>query len=212
MLIINCAQTVAAIAPVLNTCPFEMPKSGKIVFRKRGGATALLIATSGSGSVALSATWTTMLAASDETKAIATAKVTSINITAPEVPLVDSGSSTGIQRTRTVVPPAQFSCRMFGVTPAFVAELKKLSQFSYALMGDTNLEAFIFDEKNNIFCLKNSTAATGIPIYNLEFSSTAIEDGEDFSNPMIKFQMQHAWDDTLEKVACSFTAMTTLVN
>lgn len=172
----------------------------------------MLIATSGSGSVALSATWTTMLTATDETKAIATAKVTSIAVPAIEIPKVDSGSSSGIQRVRTVIPSTTLTCKMFGVTPAFVESLRPLGQFSYAMMGDTDLEMFIVDEKNNIFALKASTAATGIPCYNVEFTSTSIEDGEDFTSYMVKVELAHGWDRTLEKVACSFNTMTVIAN
>lgn len=212
MLNINCSQTIASIVPILNACPFEVPKSGKLLFRKRTGATSLLIATSGSGSVALSATWTGVLTASDETKALVASKVTGINVPAIDLPKVDSGSANGVQRVRTVVPATSLTGRMFGADPAFVKEFRKLANFSYAYTGPTNLEVFIFDEKNNIFCLKNDTAATGIPIYNLEVTSLSIEDAEDFSNYVIRFDLPHGWDDNLTKVACSFDIMSVLVN
>lgn len=211
MLTINCSQTIASVAPTLNTCPFTVPKSGKFIFGRRTGAVAKLIATSGTGSVALLATWTDLLAETDETKVIATAKVTNITLPSTEVPTTDSGSSNGVPRVRTVVPSVQLTAKMFGVSPAFVKELRELSQFSYGMMNDTDLEVFILDENYNIYCLKNSTAATGIPVWNLEFSSTSIDEGEDFTNYMVKFTLAHGWDDNLEKVTTAFH-MTSIAN
>lgn len=211
MITINCSQTIAGVSPTLNTCPFEVPKSGKLIFEKRSTATAKLIATTGTGSVALLATWTPLLTAVDETKVIASAKITNVTLPSTEVPKTDSGSSNGVQRTRLVVPAVTFSARMFGVTPAFVKELKELSQFSYGMMNDTDLGVYILDEKNNIYCLKSSTAATSIPIWNLEFSSLSIEEGEDFASYMVKFDLAHGWDENLEKVATAYN-MTSIVN
>lgn len=211
MITINCSQTIASVSPTLNTCPFEVPKSGKLIFEKRSAATAKLIATTGTGSVALLATWTPLLTAVDETKVIASAKITNVTLPSTEVPKTDSGSSNGVQRTRLVVPAVTFSARMFGVTPAFVKELKELSQFSYGMMNDTDLGVYILDEKNNIYCLKSSTAATSIPIWNLEFSSLSIEEGEDFASYMVKFDLAHGWDENLEKVATAYN-MTSIVN
>jgi hypothetical protein len=211
MITINCSQTIAGVAPTLNTCPFEVPKSGKFIFGKRTGAAAKLIATTGDGSVALLATWTALLAETDETKVIASAKVTNIALPSTEVPKTDSGSTNGVQRVRLVVPAVTLTAKMFGVTPAFVKELRELSQFSYGMMNDTDLEVFILDEKNNIYCLKSSTAATGIPIWNLEFSSLSIEEGEDFASYMVKFDLAHGWDENLEKVPTAFN-MASIVN
>jgi glycosyltransferase involved in cell wall biosynthesis len=88
---------------------------------------------------------------------------------------------------------------------------ENMNNFSLGMMNDTDLGVFILDEKNNIYCLKSSTAALPIPVYNLEFSSLTIEEGEDFANYMVKFDLAHGWDRTLEKVATEFN-MTSIVN
>lgn len=177
---------IASAVTVLNPCPSDVGQIQKLVFWRRGQNIGTL-------ATALTSTaWTTLLAATGDTKAIVTPFLGNA-----ELPTNDAREFGGGNETRWGAP-----IRKGGGSAVFSASMYQEDQDVIAALKALACEALdvIFINESNQFVYSDTSTFSGFEVANgtLFISDKGFGGLDDPDSNMIMFNVKPNWSDTLE--------------
>ena len=186
-----CCPTSAAIASVvtvLNPCPADVGQIQKLVFWRRGQALT------GVATAIVLGTWTTLLAAADDTKAIVTPFIANVELAASEPREFGGGNETRWGA----------SIRKGGSSPVFTASMYQEDQdviTALKLLACEALDVVMVNESNQfVYSDNGATAFAGFQVANVSFyvSDKGIGGLDDADVNTITFNLKPNWSNNLE--------------
>ena len=180
------ATAIASAVTVLNPCPDDIGQIQKMVFWRRGQTIASV------ATAIISTTWTTLLAATGDTKAIPTPFLANVVIPASEAREFGGGNETRwgapIRKGGSTVP---VTATMYQVDQDTITALKKLACES--------LDVLFINESNQIV-YSDATNVSGFQVVNnsLYVSDKGVGGLDDADQNMITFNLKPNWSNTLE--------------
>jgi len=180
---------IASVVTTLNPCPSDVGQIQKLVFWRRGQTATVASA------LTLTA-WTTLLAATGDTKAIVSPFIANVELAASEPREFGGGNE-----TRWGAP-----IRKGGSSPVFSASMYQIDQDVIAALKDLACEPLdvIFINESNQFAYSDTSGGTaafyGFEIANVSFfvSDKGIGGLDDADKNNIMFNLKPNWSDTLE--------------
>ena len=177
---------IASVVTVLNPCAEDVGQIQKLVFWRRGNSMAVASATT------LTA-WTTLLAATGDTKAIVSPFIANV-----ELPMSEAREFGGGNETRWGSP-----IRKGGTSPVFSASIHQYDQDTIAALKKLRCESLdvIFINEANQFAYSDAdTAFSGFRVVNnsLFVSDKSFGGLDDADQNMITFNLEPNWSDPLE--------------
>jgi hypothetical protein len=199
-----CCPTPTAIASVvtlLNPCPADVGQIQKMVFWRRGNTIASV------ATALISTTWTTLLAATGDTKAIVTPFVANV-----EIPPSESREFGGGNETRNGAPIRKGSSST-PVLASMYQEDQDVITALKALRCETLDVLFINEANQLIYSDGGSTTVGGFEVAenSLNVSDKGIGGLDDADQNTIMFNLKPNWSDTLEITVAS-TFLLDMVN
>lgn len=181
---------IASAVTVLNPCPSDVGQIQKLVFWRRGQSIASL------ATAIIQTTWTTLLAATGDTKAVVSPFIANVELAASEPREFGGGNE-----TRWGAP-----IRKGGGTSVFTASIYQEDQDVIALLKDLACESIdvVMINEANQFVYSDTLAGTA-GFYGFEVASVSFNvsdkgigglDDADVNN--IIFNLKPNWSDTLE--------------
>jgi len=188
-----CCPTPTAIASavtVLNPCPSDVGQIQKLVFWRRGNSIASV------ATAVISTTWTTLLAATGDTKAIVSPFIANVELAPSEAREFGGGNE-----TRWGAP-----IRKGGQSPVFSASIYQEDQDVIAALKDLfceSLDVIMINESNQLVYSDTSGGTAGFYGFEIANASLFVSDKgigglEDADANMIMFNLKPNWSDTLE--------------
>jgi len=180
------ATAIASAVTVLNPCPDDIGQIQKMVFWRRGQTIASV------ATAIIPSTWTTLLAATGDTKAIPTPFLANVVIPASEAREFGGGNETRwgapIRKGGSTVP---VTATMYQVDQDTITALKKLACES--------LDVLFINESNQIV-YSDATNVSGFQVVNnsLYVSDKGVGGLDDADQNMITFNLKPNWSNTLE--------------
>jgi len=180
------ATAIASAVTVLNPCPDDIGQIQKMVFWRRGQTIASV------ATAIISTTWTTLLAATGDTKAIPTPFLANVVIPASEAREFGGGNETRwgapIRKGGSTVP---VTATMYQVDQDTITALKKLACES--------LDVLFINESNQIV-YSDASNVSGFQVVNnsLYVSDKGVGGLDDADQNMITFNLKPNWSNTLE--------------
>ena len=180
------ATAIESAVTVLNPCPDDVGQIQKMVFWRRGQTIASV------ATAIISTTWTTLLAATGDTKAVVTPFMANVVIPPNESREFGGGNETRwgapIRKGGSSVP---VTASMYQVDQDTITALKKLRCES--------LDVLFINEANQIV-YSDSTTVSGFQVAenSLFVSDKGIGGLDDADQNMITFNLKPNWSDTLE--------------
>ncbi len=177
---------IASAVTVLNPCPADVGQIQKLVFWRRGQSMSV-------ASSITSTAWTTLLAATGDTKAIVTPFLANVELAASEAREFGGGNET---RWGAVI-------RKGGSSPVFTASMYQEDQdviTSLKALACEALDVIFINESNQFVYSDSASAFDGFQIANVSFfvSDKGIGGLEDADMNTITFNVKPNWSDTLE--------------
>lgn len=177
---------IASAVTVLNPCTSDVGQIQKLVFWRRGQNIGTL-------ATALTSTaWTTLLAATGDTKAIVTPFLGNVKL-----PTNEAREFGGGNETRWGAP-----IRKGGSSPVFSASMYQEDQDVIAALKALACEALdvIMINESNQFVYSDSSTFSGFEVANgsLFISDKGVGGLDDPDSNMIMFNVKPNWSDTLE--------------
>ena len=178
---------IASAVTVLNPCPSDVGQIQKLVFWRRGQSIASV------ATAVISTTWTTLLAATGDTKAIVTPFIANVELAASEPREFGGGNE-----TRWGAP-----IRKGGSSPVFTASMYQVDQDVIAALKDLACEALdvvMINESNQFVYSDAGAVFAGFQVANVSFfvSDKGIGGLDDADMNTITFNLKPNWSDTLE--------------
>ena len=178
---------IASAVTVLNPCPADVGQIQKLVFWRRGQSIASV------ATAVISTTWTTLLAATGDTKAIVTPFIANVELAASEPREFGGGNE-----TRWGAP-----IRKGGSSPVFTASMYQIDQDVIAALKDLACEALdvvMINESNQFVYSDAGAVFAGFQVANVSFfvSDKGIGGLDDADMNTITFNLKPNWSDTLE--------------
>jgi len=202
MSLVICCPSPTAIASavtVLNPCPEDIGQIQKMVFWRRGQTIASV------ATALISTTWTTLLAAADDTKAIVTPFLANVEI-APSEPREFGGGN----ETRNGAP-----IRKGGATVQVSASIYQYDQDTItalkALRCETLDVLFINESDQLIYSDSSNVSGFHVAENSLFVSDKGVGGLDDADQNMLIFNLKPNWSDTLE-VTVATTFLLDMVN
>jgi hypothetical protein len=189
-------------------CGVRFDQIVKMAFQREGNSFPSL---SGSGGITVQASWTPLLAASDDTKIVVSNYFAGLVIPGSEGQFEGGNDNTTISGVRLY--KGENGVTVTGVMrnlPSDVrAALRAYSQESLSSIGATNLTAYFFTRPGleKIIALKVGTTYKGIPIYNFRIASP---DSQGFNADNIinfSFDLLPDWDENVEVLSPAFNPL-----
>ena len=186
--------TILSAVTVLNPCPEELGQIQKMVFWRTGNTTSV-------ASAIISTTWTTLLAATGDTKAIVSPFLGGVVIPPSEAREFGGGNETRygapIRKGGASVP---VTANMYSYDQDTITAFKKLRCES--------LEVLFINEANQIIYSDNSTFS-GFPIIanTLFVSDKGVGGLDDADHNVLMFNLKPNWSDTLEVTTATTFAL-----
>jgi len=188
-----CCPTPTALesaVTVLNPCPADVGQIQKLVFWRRGQSIASL------ATAIISTTWTTLLSAADDTKALVTPFVANVELAASEAREFGGGNE-----TRWGSP-----IRKGGSSPVFTASMYQEDQDVIAALKQLaceSLDVVMINESNQFVYSDTSGGTAGFYGFEVANGSLFVSDKgvgglDDADQNMITFNLKPNWSDTLE--------------
>ena len=178
---------IASAVTVLNPCPSDFGQVQKLVFWRRGQSIASL------ATAVISTTWTTLLAATGDTKAIV-----SPFLGAPELPASEPREFGGGNDTRWGA-----AIRKGGTSPVFAAQMYQYDQDVITALKALACEALdvVFINESNQFGY--SDASSNFKGFEIAAGSFFVSDKsfgglDDADANMITFNLKPNWSNTFE--------------
>ena len=179
---------IASVVTTLNPCLADAGQIVKMVFWRAGNTIA------SEATAIISTTWTTLLAATGDTKAIVSPFVGSVEIPPSEAREFGGGNETPFGApTRKGGTSVQVSATMYSEDQDVITSLKELAC--------ENLEVIFINESDQlIYSDGGSTTVGGFPIakHSLFISDKGFGGFNDPDTNMITFNLKPNWSDTLE--------------
>ena len=177
---------IASAVTVLNPCPSDVGQIQKLVFWRRGQSIASL------ATAIISTTWTTLLAATGDTKAVVSPFIANVELAASEPREFGGGNE-----TRWGAP-----IRKGNSTSVFSASMYQVDQDVIALLKDLAcepLDVVMINEANQfVYSDTNSFSGFEIASVSLNVSDKGIGGLDDADVNNIVFNLKPNWSDTLE--------------
>jgi len=177
---------IASAVTVLNPCPSDVGQIQKLVFWRRGQNIGTL-------ATALTSTaWTTLLAATGDTKAIVTPYLGNVELAASDPREFGGGNETrGGAPIRKGGSSSVFSAAMYQEDQDVITALKALAC--------EPLDVVMINESNQ-FVYSDTSTFSGFEVANgsLFISDKGVGGLDDPDSNMIKFNVKPNWSDTLE--------------
>ena len=177
---------IASAVTVLNPCPSDVGQIQKLVFWRRGQSIASL------ATAIIQTTWTTLLAATGDTKAVVSPFIANVELAASEPREFGGGNE-----TRWGAP-----IRKGNSTSVFSAPMYQVDQDVIALLKDLAcepLDVVMINEANQfVYSDTNSFSGFEIASVSLNVSDKGIGGLDDPDVNNIVFNLKPNWSDTLE--------------
>jgi len=178
---------IASAVTVLNPCPSDVGQIQKLVFWRRGQSIASL------ATAIISSTWTTLLAATGDTKAVVTPFLGNV-----ELPPGDAREFGGGNETRWGAPIRKgggspvFSASMYQEDQDVITALKALACEALDVVMINESNQFVYSDASSSF--KGFEVAAG----TMFISDKGVGGLDDPDSNMITFNLKPNWSDTLE--------------
>ena len=178
---------IASAVTVLNPCPADVGQIQKLVFWRRGQSIASV------ATAIISTTWTTLLAATGDTKAIVSPFVANVEIAPSEAREFGGGNE-----TRWGAP-----IRKGGSSTVFSASIYQEDQDVITLLKALrceSLDVLFINESNQLIYSDAGSVVAGFQIAanSLNVSDKGIGGLDDADQNKIMFNLKPNWSDTLE--------------
>ena len=177
---------IASAVTVLNPCPSDVGQIQKLVFWRRGQAIASV------ATAVIQTTWTTLLAATGDTKAVVSPFIANV-----ELPVSEPREFGGGNETRWGAP-----IRKGGSTSMFKASIYQVDQDVIAALKDLACEALdvVMINESNQFVYSDTSGFTGFEVAanSLFVSDKGIGGLDDADQNTIQFNLKPEWSNTLE--------------
>lgn len=201
---IICPAPAALAAIPAQSCPFRMDQIVRFAFGRRA-----VPAFATEAALKLLATWTTLIAAADNTKVVMSPLFAGMVIPGSEGVFVGGGDNTTFNGIRQYQGEANVTVTgtFTNMSPAVKAALDLLTQESLAsAVGVSNLEVVMFN-KDGFAATKNLDF---IPIYNFRLSSRASEGLNANDVHAFSFDMLPDWETGLQMTKLGFDPLTAI--
>ena len=177
---------MASAVTVLNPCPSDVGQIQKLVFWRRG-QTIPSVATA-----VIQTTWTTLLAATGDTKALVSPFIANVEVAASEPREFGGGNE-----TRWGAP-----IRKGNASTVFTASIYQEDQDVIAALKDLACEALdvVMINESNQFIYSDTSGFSGFEIANASFNASdkGIGGLDDADVNNIVFNLKPEWSNTLE--------------
>ena len=177
---------IASAVTVLNPCPSDVGQIQKLVFWRRGQAIASV------ATAVIQTTWTTLLAATGDTKAVVTPFIANVELPVSEPREFGGGNET---RWGALI-------RKGGSTSMFKASIYQEDQDVIAALKDLACEALdvVMINESNQFIYSDTSGFTGFEVAanSLFVSDKGIGGLDDPDQNTIQFNLKPEWSNTLE--------------
>ena len=177
---------IASAVTVLNPCPADVGQIQKLVFWRRGQSIASV------GTAVIQTTWTTLLAATGDTKAVVSPFIANVEVGASEPREFGGGNE-----TRWGAP-----IRKGGSSTVFTASIYQEDQDVIAALKDLACESLdvVMINESNQFVYSDTSGFTGFEVASnsLFVSDKGIGGLDDADQNMITFNLKPEWSNTLE--------------
>ena len=177
---------IASAVTVLNPCPSDVGQIQKLVFWRRGQSIASV------ATAVIQTTWTTLLAATGDTKAVVTPFIANVELVASEPREFGGGNE-----TRWGAP-----IRKGGGSSMFKASIYQEDQDVIAALKDLACEALdvVMINESNQFIYSDTSGFTGFEVAanSLFVSDKGIGGLDDADQNTIQFNLKPEWSNTLE--------------
>lgn len=178
---------IASAVTVLNPCPDDVGQIQKLVFWRRGQSIASV------ATAVISSTWTTLLAATGDTKAVVSPFIANVELAPSEAREFGGGNE-----TRWGAP-----IRKGGSSPAFSASMYQVDQDTITALKDLrceSLDVVFINEANQFVYSDAGSVFAGFEIANnsLFVSDKGIGGLDDADQNTIMFNLKPDWSNTLE--------------
>ena len=192
--------SIASAVTVLNPCASDVGQIQKLVFWRRGQSIASL------ATAIISTTWTTLLAAADDTKAIVSPFIANV-----ELPASEAREFGGGNETRWGAP-----IRKGGSSSAFTASIYQEDQDVIAALKDLaceSLDVLFINEANQLVYSDAGSVVAGFQIAanSLYVSDKGVGGLDDADQNTIMFNLKPEWSNTLE-ISTETTFLLDMVN
>jgi len=182
---------IASAVTVLNPCPADVGQIQKLVFWRRGQSIASVT------TALISTTWTTLLAAADDTKALVTPLIHN-----PDIPAGDPREFGGGNETQwgaTLRKGAQspvLSFMMLAEDQDVITALKKLKCEALDVLMINEANQLIYSDSSNV---------SGFPVVanSLFVGDKKVGGFEEYDSNALIFNLKPNWSDTLEITVAS---------
>ena len=177
---------MASVVTVLNPCIQDVGQIQKLVFWRRGNSISV-------ASALTSTAWTTLLAATGDTKAIVTPFIANV-----ELPMNEAREFGGGNETRWGAP-----IRKGGTSPAFSASIHEYDQDTITALKELrceNLDVIFINEANQFVYSDADTAFSGFRVVksSLFVSDKSFGGLDDADQNTIMFNLEPNWSNPLE--------------
>ena len=190
---------IASAVTVLNECSADVGQIQKLVFWRRGQSIASV------ATAIISTTWTTLLAATGDTKAIVSPFIANVELAPSEAREFGGGNE-----TRWGAP-----IRKGGSSPSFTASIYQYDQDTITALKNLRCETldvlFINEANQLIYSDANNVAGFEIAANSLFVSDKGIGGLDDADQNVIMFNLKPDWSDTLE-ITTETTFLLDMVN
>jgi len=181
---------IASAVTTLNPCPSDVGQIQKLVFWRRGQSIASL------ATAVISTTWTTLLAATGDTKAVVTPFIANVEVAPSEAREFGGGNE-----TRWGAP-----IRKGGSSVVFTASMYQEDQDVISALKDLaceSLDVVMINESNQFVYSDTSGGTAGFYGFEVAGKSLFVSDKgigglDDADSNMITFNLKPNWSDTLE--------------
>ena len=181
---------IASAVTVLNPCPADVGQIQKLVFWRRGQSIASV------ATAVISTTWTTLLAATGDTKAVVSPFIANVELAPSEAREFGGGNETRYGAPR----------RKGGSSPPFTASMYVEDQDVIATLKDLaceTLDVVMINEANQFIYSDTSGGSAGFYGFEIVAGSLFVSDKgigglDDADQNMIMFNLKPNWSDTLE--------------
>jgi hypothetical protein len=176
------------------TCPERFDQIVKIVFQRTQTAPSFTTA-----SILLQATWTPLLSAVDDTKAVISPLIPNVVIPVGEV-LKEGGND-----NTTINGIPKLAGRSFAAVTAQLQDAEKdvraamraLAAESALIPGYTNLWAYFINRFGQVIGVENGGNVEGIPVYNLYVGDVGTEGLNKANIANLSFDLAPGWSDNV---------------
>lgn len=203
----NCTLPAALGDITQPECEFNFEQIVRLLFQRRQPSATPSFATD-TAFKAL-ATWTPLLAATDDTKIVASPLFAGMTFPPSEGLFEGGNDNTTISGVEIYKGEGQVKVTgtFTGLSPAIAEELRSFSRESQASLGVSNLTVYM---PNRLGEVVHDNAYHGVPIYNFRLSSVGSEGYGAKNKHTFSFSLPGDWDKNIGMTKPTFNPLTDL--